>query len=737
MEEIKPSLPQDVKITVTFRQENFIEAALENVRDALRDGIIIVSIILILFLMNWRTVIISLSALPLSLLLGMMILDWTGQGINTMTLGGLAVAIGSVVDDAIVDMENVYRRLRENQLAGTPVPPLQVVFNGSVEVRVSVLFSTVIIAVVFAPIFALSGVEGRIFTPMGVSYLLSIIASTLVALTLTPALCALLLVNRRLPADETWIARKSHQLYRPALAFSIRYPKIILIVALAGLIASLVILPNLGKVFLPEFQERSLVIASSLYPGESLNATNQVGFAIQDALKNEPNFSALALRSGRAPGDSDVGGVNFGELDIEISQQGVKNREKSIEKIREEFAKIPGVAANIGGFISHRMDEVLSGVRSAIAVKIFGSDLEQLRVIGKQVEAAMTNIPGLVDLQLEPQIPIKQIQIQFDRTAAARYGLAVGDLAEIIETALNGKVVSQVLEQQQVFDLVVWLPETARHNLDIIRNLLVDAPNNQKIPLAQVARVDYGTGPNTINRENVSRLIVVSANVNGRDLGSVITDIRNRVKQQVQLPPGYYIQYGGQFQAQETATQTLLIAGLLAFVAITVLIYFAVKTIPATMMIMINLPLALVGGVISVALSGGVISVASMVGFITLFGVATRNGLLLVDNYNHKLADGVPLKRVIFEGSMERLVAILMTALSSALGMVPLVIGGGAGKEILQPLAVVVLGGLFTSTALTLLVLPALYSQFGKFLVAQKATSINEAETAIGVVFKQ
>jgi len=737
MEEIKPSLPQDVKITVTFRQENFIEASIENVRDSLQDGMIIVSMILILFLMNWRTVIISLSALPLSLLLGMMILDWTGQGINTMTLGGLAVAIGSVVDDAIVDMENVYRRLRENQLAGTPIPPLQVVFNGSVEVRVSVLFSTVIIAVVFAPIFALSGVEGRIFTPMGLSYLLSIIASTLVALTLTPALCALLLVNRRLPPDETWLARKSHQLYHPALTFSIRYPKIVLVVALAGLIASLAILPNLGKVFLPEFQERSLVIATSLYPGESLNATNQVGFVIQDALKYEPNFGALALRSGRAPGDSDVGGVNFGELDVEITKEGVKNREKSIEKIREEFAKIPGVAANIGGFISHRMDEVLSGVRSAIAVKIFGSDLEQLRVIGKQVEAAMTNIPSLVDLQLEPQIPIKQIQIHFDRTAAARYGLAVGDLAETIETALNGKVVSQILEQQQVFDLVVWLPESARHNLDIIRNLLVDAPNNQKIPLAQVAKVDYGTGPNTINHENVSRLIVVSANVNGRDLGSVITDIRNQVKQQVQLPAGYYIQYGGQFQAQEKATQTLLIAGSLAFVAITVLIYFAVKTIPATMMIMINLPLALVGGVISVALGGGVISVASMVGFITLFGVATRNGLLLVDNYNNKLADGMPLKRVIFEGSMERLVAILMTALSSALGMVPLVIGGGAGKEILQPLAVVVLGGLFTSTALTLLVLPALYSQFGQFLGAQKATPIIEDETVFGAVFKQ
>lgn len=730
MEELKASLPKDVKVTTTFSQEDFIAAAVKNVEDSLRDGIIIVSVVLILFLMNWRTVIISLSALPLSLLLGIMVLNWTGQGINTMTLGGLAVAIGSVVDDAIVDMENVYRRLRENQLAGNPVPPLQVVFNGSVEVRVSVLFSTVIIAVVFAPIFALSGVEGRIFTPMGVAYLLSIIASTLVALTLTPALCALLLVNRRLPSDETWVARKSHQLYRPALMFSIGRPKLVLIAALASFIASMLILPSLGKVFLPEFQERSLVIATSLYPGVSLETTNQVNFAVQDALKNDKRFVALQLRSGRAPGDSDVGGVNFAELDVELSQQGLKNREGSIEKLREEFNKIPGVAANIGGFISHRMDEVLSGVRSAIAVKIFGPDLEQLRTIGQQVQSAMNGIPGVVDLQLEPQVPIKQVQIQFDRAAAAGYGLQVGDLGNTIETALNGRVVSQVLEQQQVFDLVVWLTENARQDLNSISNFLIDTPAGQKIPLAQVAKVDYATGPNTINRENVSRLIVVSANTNGRDLGSVINDIRARVKQQVQLPPGYYIQYGGQFQAQEQATQSLLFAGVLALIAITVLIYFAVKSIPATVMIMINLPLAMVGGVFSVALSGGVISVASMVGFITLFGIATRNGLLLVDNYNNRLATGMPLKEVLIEGSLERLAAILMTALTSALGMVPLVIGTGAGKEILQPLAVVVLGGLFTSTALTLLVIPALYAQFGKLLIPKKTSSVTSLKVS-------
>ena len=716
MEEIKPALPKDVTFTKTFDQSLFIESSITNVEEALRDGVIIVSIVLILFLMNWRTVIISLSAIPLSLLLGLIVLNFTGQGINTMTLGGLVVAIGSVVDDAIVDMENVYRRLRENQVSPDPKPPLQVVFDGSVEVRVSVLFSTVIIAVVFAPIFALSGVEGRIFTPMGIAYLLSIVASTLVALTLTPALCAILLANRRLSNSETWLEHKVREVYRPALSFAIRRPKVILSAALAGFVASLIILPGLGKVFLPEFQDRSLINEMTLYPGASLDATNRSALAVMDALKDDKRFDAIQFRDGFAQGDPEVAGVNFGELDVQISEEGSRDREKTVETLRKELEKLPGVASNIGGFISHRIDDVLSGVRSAIAIKIYGSELEQLRTIGQQVQSAMNGIPGIVDLQLEPQVPVKQVQIQFDRDAAARYGLSVGELAETIETALNGRTVSQVLEKQQTFNLVVWLQDQSRNNLDVLNNLLVDTPNGQKIPLGQVAKVEYGTGPSTINRENVSRLIVVSANVSGRDLGSVIKEVRDRVGQ-VQLPGGYYVQFSGQFQAQEQATQTLLISGAAAFVVISVLIYFAVHSIPATIMIMVNLPLALIGGVISVAIGGGILSVASMVGFITLFGVATRNGLLLVDNYNHRIAAGMPLMEVIVEGSSERLVAILLTALSSALGMVPLVWGGGAGKEILQPLAIVVLGGLFTSTALTLLVLPALYSQFRRFFI--------------------
>jgi CzcA family heavy metal efflux pump len=725
MEELQTSLPQDVRVKVTFRQADFIDASIHNVRDSLRDGIIIVSLVLLLFLMNWRTAVISLSAIPLSLLIGLMLMNLFGLGINTMTLGGLAVAIGSVVDDSIVDMENCYRGLRVNQSAAKPIDPLQVVYRTSVEVRVSVLFSTIIIAVVFAPIFSLTGVEGRIFAPMGIAYLISILASTLVALTLAPALCALLLVNRLLPDDDTWVARLSKKLYRPALNFSLKFPNIILFIAITAFIASIIVFTSLGRVFLPEFQERSLVNAINLYPGLSLEMTNRAGYAIQDALKDDPRFDNIQLRSGRAPGDADAGSVTLGHLDIELSQEGINNREASIAKLREEFTKLPGVAPSIGGFISHRLDEVLSGVRSAIAVKIFGPDLPELRNLGAQVRDVMQDIPGIVDLQLEPQVSIEQIQIKFDRLAAARYGLTIEELSETIETALNGKVVSQILEDRQLLDLIVWLPESNRQNLQTISNLLVDTPSGIKIPLALVAKVNYGKGPNTINRENVSRLIVVSANVSGRDIGSIVADIRAKMQAKIALPTGYFIEYGGQFESEQNATKNLIIYSCLALVIVTVLMYFAVKSLAATITIMLNLPLALTGGIFSVALGGGIISVASTIGFITLFGVATRNGLLLVDNYNQKFARNVPFKEVLITGSMERLVAILMTALTSALGMIPLVIGNGAGKEILQPLAIVVLGGLFTSTALTLLVVPALYARFGKFFITKNNRNLN------------
>jgi CzcA family heavy metal efflux pump len=724
MSEIKAGLPKDIKITSTFRQENYIDSSIKNIREALFEGSIIVALILIPFLMSWRNLAICLTVLPLSLIVGVLLLNWLGQGLNTMTLGGLAVAIGSAVDDAIVDAENVYRNLRKNKYSSNPRPVLDVVFDGCQEVRDSVFGGTMITIVVFCPVFALSGVEGSIFIPMGLGYIAAVIASTIMALTVTPALCAILLPYGHLPEKEPWVARFFKRLYYPLLTFSLKRSGIVLACAIASLIAATIIFPSFGRIFLPEFQEQTLVNTLSLYPGVSLEATNAAGEALQHALKGDSRFPYVQLRSGRAPGDSDAAGVNLGHLDIELSDAAMKDRQGTIEKLREEFAKLPGVAPNIGGFISHRMDEVLSGVRSAIAVKIFGLDLEQLHSIGQQVNDIMKTVNGIVDLQLEPQIPIEQIQIKFNRPAASRYGLTVGKLSEIIETALNGRVVSQVLEKQQTFDLVVWLKSDARQNLDTIGNFLIDTPSGQKIPLAQVATIENATGPNTINRENVSRLIVVSANANGRDLRSIVNEIRDKVNQQVHPPTGYYIQYAGQFEAEERATQNILISSAIAFVAITVIMYLSVKSIPSTAMIMINLPLALVGGVFSVALSGGVISIASLVGFITLFGIATRNGLLLVDNYNTKFAEGLPLKDVLIKGSMERLNAILMTAFTSALGLAPLIVESGPGKEILQPLSIVVFGGLFTSTALTLMVLPALYVKFGRFLFPKGATAI-------------
>jgi cation efflux system protein involved in nickel and cobalt tolerance len=716
MQDVEVGLPNDVKVKRTFSQDTYIESSVENVRAALIEGGIIVALVLIPFLMNWRMLVICLTALVISLLIGLLLLNGLGQSLNTMTLGGLAVAIGSAVDDAIVDAENVYRSLRENQHSDDPHPLLDVVLKGCQDVRDSVFGATIITIVVFAPIFALTGVEGSIFSPMGLGYLAAVLASSAAALTITPALCAILLPHGHLPKLEPRVARFFKAMYVPWLNFSLRRSRVILAGAIALLVAAVVIVPTLGRIFLPEFQEQTLVNTLSLYPGSSLNATDRAAYVIEEALKHDPHFEYVQVRSGRAPGDGDAAGVNLAHVDIGISDQGMRQRDRTLERLRAEFNKIPGAVPSVGGFITHRMDEVLSGVRSAIAVKIFGPDLTQLRTIGQQVEAQMKTVDGIVDLQLEPQVPIPQIQIKFDRAAASRHGLTVGGLSETVETALNGRVVSQVLENQQTFDLLVWLKPEARNSLETIGNLLVDKPNGEKIPLAQVAEIINGTGPNTINRENVSRLIVVAANVKGRDLRSIITEMQSKIKHNVQLPAGYYIQYGGQFEAEERATQNILVFSAIAFVAITILMYLLVKSIPSTIAIMINLPLGLVGGLIAVALTGGVLSVASLVGFVTLFGVATRNGLLLVDNYNTKFAEGMPLPDLLVKGSMERLNAILMTAFTSALGLAPLAFLGGSGKEILQPLSIVVLGGLFTSTALTLMVLPALYAKFGKHL---------------------
>lgn len=723
MQSLQKTFPADVQLARTFRQSNFIDSAIKNVSSSLVEGIIIVSVIMLLFLMNWRTALITLSAIPLSLLVGLMLMKAFGLGINTMTLGGLVVALGGFVDDSIVYMENSYRKLRENQSQVNPKHGFKVVFDAFVEVRLAVVFSTVIIIVVFAPIFSLTGVEGLIFAPMGWAYLLSIAASLIVAMTLTPALCAILLANQTLPQENTLVSRWAQNLYRPLLNLSLRSPQVMLGISLAALVTAGVIAPSLGRVFLPEFQEKSMVNSMVLFPGVSLDMTNRAGMALYTSLKDNPLFEWVQVRSGRAPGDADGAGVSMAHVDVELSDIALKDREESIKQLREAFNKLPGVAPNIGGYISHRMDEVLSGVRSAIAIKIFGSDLAELRKIGEQVRDAIQPINGVVDLQLEPQIPIRQVQIQYDRTAAANYGLTMQQLSEVVETALNGRVVSQFAQNQQLIDITVSLTEKARNSLDDMRAIPISTPTGQTISLGDVAKVEYGMGANVVNRENVSRLIVVSANVAKRDLGSVVGDIQAQIQQKIQLPNGYFIQYGGQFESEQRASNSLFLYSVLAAIAVTLLMFFSVKSLPATIAIMINLPLALVGGIISIALNGGVISVASLVGFITLFGVAVRNGLLLVDNYNNKFMEGMPLKEVIVKGSLERIDAILMTALTSALGTLPLVLSSGAGNEILQPLAIVVLGGLCTSTALTLLVIPAIYAKFGKWLVPKQKTA--------------
>ena len=715
--ELNRTLPNDVQVQTTFRQSNFIDSAIRNVSESLLQGVVIVSVVIVLFLMNWRAAVISLSAIPLSLLIGLMLMKSLGLGINTMTLGGLVVAIGSVVDDSIVDMENCYRGLRRNRASDTPKSPLQVVFDTSVEVRQPVLFSTVIIVVVFAPIFSLTGVEGRIFAPMGLAYLLSIAASTLVAVTLSPALCAILLAPAELPEENTWLANQAERLYRPILDLVLRSPQRVLAIALALIVATTLILPALGRVFLPEFREKSLVNSMLLYPGVSLEMTNRAGLALTRSLQDNPLFEWVQVRTGRAPGDADGAGVNLAHVDVELSDKAMANRPAAIAELRQTFLKLPGVAPNIGGFISHRMDEVLSGVRSAIAIKIYGTDLGELRRIGEAVEKAIKPIDGVVDLQLEPQLPIPQVQIHYDRPLAAALGLTVEELSQAVEIALNGKVVGHVVEGGVRSDVLVQLQENARQNLEAIRSLPVAFSNGMTVPLGSVAWVEEGLGANIVNREDVSRMIVVSTNVSGRPLGTVVKDIQRTIAREVPLPQGYTIRYGGQFESEERATASLVFYSAVAAVVIGVLMVISVKSVPATVAIMLNLPLALIGGVVAVLLTGGVLSIASLIGFITLFGIAVRNGLLLVDNYNRRHGAGQPLGEVIREGSLERLNAILMTALSSALGALPLALAFGAGNEILQPLAVVVLGGLTTSTALTLLVLPALYARFGHWLL--------------------
>jgi CzcA family heavy metal efflux pump len=720
MSEIKRNLPTGIQITTTFQQNSYINSSVQNVVSSLAQGSLIASCILIPFLMNWRTLTVCLLDFVLSLLFSMLILSWLGIGLNTMTLGGLTVAIGTAIDDAIVYGENTYRRLRENYRADETLPALEIIFRGSEEVRESLLGATIIGIIVFSPIFTLPGVEGRIFTPMGIAYLVVVVTSSLESLLISPALCALLLPGIQMRRREPLIPRLFKRFYAAALRWSFRSAIPLIAVSMALMVATVMIIPTFGRLFLPEFQEQTMVNTLTLYPGSSLAATSKSASVVENILQKDKRFQFVQTRAGRAFGDAEAPGVNLVHIDVELSAEGMKNRSKTIARLREIFNSIPGVSPNVGGFLSHRMDEVLSGVRSAIAIKIAGPDLVELRKIGEGIEAQMKTVAGIVDLSLEQQIPIAQVQIKFDRVAASRYGLSVANVAQIIETALSGQRVSQVVDRQQFFDLVVWLKPEARQNIQSISNLLVNTPSGVNIPLSAVAKVEMGQGPNTISHENVSRSIVASANAKDRDLRSIVREIEEKVKKNVTLPTGYLVSYEGQFEAEERATQNILFFGFIALIGITVLTYLSVKSIPSTLAIIINIPIGLIGGVLAIALTGGTLSIASMVGFVSLFGVAMRNGLLLVDNYNTKHELGMPLVETIITGSMERLNAIIMTALTSALGLAPTILQNGPGQELLQPLSVVVFGGLFTSTAITLVILPALYIKFGTYLLPRR-----------------
>ncbi len=718
--EISSTLPEGVVIDrQLFRQEHFINNAISNVVKALTEAGVIVLIVILAFLMNIRATLISLVSIPVSFILTLLLLSRFGININTMTLGGLAIAIGLVVDDSIVDVENVFRRLRLNAASPSPKSELQVIYSASAEIRNSIVFATLIIVLVFVPLLSLEGMEGRVFLPLGLAFIFSMIASLIVSLTVTPALCGIMLRNRRMANDhgDSKFVRWLKKLNAPVVKTALRYPWAVFAGTAGMVLVAAMLLPLLGREFLPKFNEGSLALSAILPPGTSLDESNRIGTIIEKTALSVPEVTHIGRRTGRAEMDEHAEGVNYSEIDIGL-KESKRGREVATEELREKLTQIPGVFVAFGQPISHRLDHLSSGVRAALAVKVFGSDLGELRRLAAEVETTMKAVPGVVDLQVEPQIEVPQISIEIDRQAAARYGVTPYELAENLEVALAGHVVSQVLQGQRTFDLVVWFTPEARNNLDVIRSTLISTPSGQRIPLGQLATVRRDTGPNTINRENVSRRIVVQANVEGRDLNSVVTQVQREMRpKQAAWPRGYYIEYGGQFQAQQSAMTRILFLGVFTVVAIFLVLNVALRSWRMALQVMVNLPLALVGGVVAVYASGGVLSVASMVGFITLFGIATRNGIMMLSHYVHLMREeGLPFgKEMILQGTQERLSPVLMTALAAALGLLPLALAKGEpGTELLQPIAVVILGGLFSSTLLDQVVTPALFWVFGK-----------------------
>ncbi|MEW6298162.1 MAG: efflux RND transporter permease subunit [Thermodesulfobacteriota bacterium] len=719
LHEIQPTLPAGMVMNRhIFRQADFIQASVDNVVDALRDGILVVLVILLGFLMHLRATVITLLAIPLSLLAAVLTLWLFGATMNTMTLGGMAIAIGALVDDAIIDVENVFRRLREN--ARLPVAerkhPLAVTLQASLEIRASITFATFIIILVFGPLFFLSGVEGRLLVPLGLAYIISLFASLIVAASVTPVLCSLLLPHTKGVTEgrDNPFVSFLKQRYQKILTAVLGWPGLVIVTAAGLSLATLALVPFLGRAFLPEFNEGTLTITTVTLPGTSLEESNKLGQMVEDILLSFPEVQTTARRTGRAELDEHAQGVEASEIDVGLAMQG-RSKEEFLHALRRALRVVPGMNITVGQPISHRIDHMLSGTRASVAVKIFGDDLQQLRRLAQEVKTLMETIPGVVDLTVEQQAHIPILQVKFDRERIARVGLRVEDVADAIETAFWGKTVSRVLEGQRSFDLVVRYEDASRHNLDAIRATLIDTPLGGKVPLHLLATVAKDLGPNMINRENVQRRIVVSCNVAGRDLQGAVQEIRQTVATRVSLPQGYYVVYGGQFESAEEASRTINILSVLVIGGIVLLLTTALHSLRDALIILVNLPLALIGGVVGVLLSGGVISVASLIGFITLFGIATRNGIMMVAHMRYLMEEeGESFHRAVERGALERLSPILMTALSSGLALLPLVFRAGEpGSEILSPMASVILCGLFSSTTLNMIVIPVLYRKFG------------------------
>ncbi len=717
--DIGKTLPPDVKIFELFKQATFIEAAISNVEEAIRDGAIMVVIVLFLFLLNFRTTAITLTAIPLSFVVTGLYFKFAGISINTMTLGGLAVAIGMVVDDAIVDVENVYRRLRENRHAAQPRPFLRVIADASSEVRNSILYATLVIILVFIPLFALGGIEGRLFAPIGVATIVAMIASFIVSLTVIPALSSYLLPKMKSMGDEKdgWLVRglkafDSRLILRP----SMRHPWVVILLASVLVAGSFALYPRMGKLFLPDFNEGTSTINILSAPGTSLAESNRIGTIAEKLLLSVPEVLSTGRRTGRAELDEHAEGVHYTEIDVDFKKSH-RGRQVILDDIRQKLGQIPGIVMNVGQPISHRLDHLLSGVRAQIAVKIFGPDLDQLRLYAAEAENAMTGIPGLVDLQTEKQVLIDQLKIQVNREKAAVYGLGAGELNEQLEIALNGRGVAQVLEGQRTYDLVVRLNESARANPTVIRDILIDTPVGGKVPLSLIADVRESKGPNIINREDVQRRIVVSANVSGRDLGSVVAEIQKTLGEKVHLSGTYFISYEGQFQSQQEATKIISILALFTFAMVFLLLYSHFRSGVIVAQILLNIPLAFIGALVLTYFMVGQVSIATLVGLITLAGIASRNTIMMISHYLHLMEhEGEKFdEHMIVRGSLERLVPVTMTALTAGLALIPLVLAADQpGKEILYPVAVVILGGLISSTFLDMAVTPAVFYKFGR-----------------------